>query len=44
MDAMLGFIEHLYGTEYAVNQSISSEYVWNRNASYNPFYTGVLGY
>jgi hypothetical protein len=37
MDGMLGFIEHIYGTEYAVNMSYMAEYVWNQNASYDPF-------
>jgi hypothetical protein len=34
---MLGFIEHIYGTDFAINAANVAEYNWDQNSTYDPF-------
>jgi hypothetical protein len=37
MDGMLGFIEFVYGTDFAWTIANSAEYAWNSDPSWDPY-------
>jgi hypothetical protein len=36
-DGLLAYIEHIYGTDFAVNAANVAEYAWHSNSSWDPF-------